>query len=62
LVEMIMKLRRMVEPHHRISDSSPSSHGFLQDLIKTGDAQGAARWMTGHLQVALQSQLAKIQS
>lgn len=57
LVEMILKLRKMVEPHHRIRNSSPNSHGILQDLIASGDSQGAARWMTGHLQIALQSQL-----
>lgn len=57
LVEMIMKLRKMVEPHHVIKHLPSDSHGDLKELIATGDARGAARWMTGHLQIALQSQL-----
>lgn len=57
LVEMIMKLRKMVEPHHVIKHLPSDSHGDLKELISTGDARGAARWMTGHLQIALQSQL-----
>ena len=57
LVEMIMKLRKMVETHHVIKHLPSDSHGDLKELISTGDARGAARWMTGHLQIALQSQI-----
>ena len=57
LVEMIMKLRKMVETHHVIKHIPSDSHGDLKELISTGDARGAARWMTGHLQIALQSQI-----
>ena len=57
LVEMIMKLRKMVEPHHVIDHSRSHTHHDLYELISNRDARGAERWMTGHLQVALQSQL-----
>ena len=57
LVEMIMKLRKMVETHHVIKHLPSDSHGDLQELISICDARGAARWMTGHLQIALQSQI-----
>lgn len=60
LVEMIMKLRKMVESHHVINHSSSGAHGDLRDLITASDGRGAARWMTGHLQVALQSQLKEL--
>ena len=57
LIEMIMKLRKMVESYHVIDHSRTHTHNDLYELISNRDARGAERWMTGHLQVALQSQL-----
>lgn len=61
LVEMILKLRKMVEPYHIIRPAHKESHADLKDLIQSRDARGAARWMTGHLQTALQSQLKELE-
>ncbi len=62
LVDMIMKLRRMVERYHVINLINPDIHGDLRKFISSGDARGVDRWVIDHLRAALQSQLSKFES
>lgn len=62
LVDMIMKLRGMVEPHHVINTIGSDIHSGLRKFITSGDGHGADCWVIGHLQAALQSQLSKFES